>query len=97
VIGGPEKRRSDSRLFRRSGGQGCCGVRAPKDQRPCQRHQTSRTGQTAAILTTRRFTESQSARLYGSLRETASRRSSLPLDEVAEVLARGLNRRRYRS
>ena len=61
VIGGPEKRRFDSRLLRSRGGQGGCDIRARKDQRPCQRHQTSRTGQTAARLTTRRFTETESA------------------------------------
>jgi hypothetical protein len=75
VIGRLEKRCFDSRLLRDSGGQGCCGIRARKDQRPWQRQQTSRTGQTAAGLTTHRFTEAESACLYGSLRETASRRS----------------------
>jgi hypothetical protein len=80
VIGRREKRRSDSLLLRSRGGQGCCGIRARKYQRPWQRHQTSRTGQTAARLTPRRFTEHESACLYGSRRETTSRRSSSPLE-----------------
>jgi hypothetical protein len=75
VIGRPEKRRFDSLLLRGNGGQGSCRIRARKDRRPWQRHQTSRNDQTAAILTTRRFTENESACLYGSLRETACRRA----------------------
>jgi len=76
VIGRPEKRRFDSRLLRSSGGQGCCHTRARKEPRPWQRHQTSRTDQTAAGLTPRRFTETESARLY-ILCCSASRRGSI--------------------
>src|SRR6266545_5116552 len=42
-----------------------------KGRRSCQSHQTSRTHQTAAILTPRRFTGITSACLYGSLRRDA--------------------------
>jgi len=60
VIGRAEKRRFDSLLLRSRGGQGCRNIRARKDQGPWQRRQTSRTGQTAARLTPRRFTETES-------------------------------------